>query len=295
MARLLRTTSMRRDVRVIAGLLACITPVLAAGSARAGGVPTRLVVVGAGRSVTIGLPGGEGDALYAGRTASPRGGYLRLFPLFANTPGLPGRFYPAGAVVCFDPPSASCHRAVSAVAARLDAIEGLPLLHRAPTVVVGLRSHGRSAGSNLGIATELALDRPGRPARPPHGRVAIVTATWRGPAAARRPRRIELSSAGVYAAGRLHRLPKAVWNSWGKLLLAPARPAAPPARRPRPGSAHGHGWTAPALVAALVAAVLSAGAIARRRTWGRGRRAAARPPSRDGQPASGRVGSTGEK
>jgi hypothetical protein len=245
---------MRTRIWAIAAVMACGTAAFPPGTAHAGGSPSRLVVIGSGRSSTIRLTGGQGTALYAGRSASPSGGYLRLFPLFADTPGLPGRFYPLAGVVCFDAPHAGCHRAAPTIAARLHMAAGLPLLHQPPTVVVSLRTRGRPVIDNLGFAVELALDRTGRAAEPPRRAVAVLTATWRGPAAASRPRRFDLTQAGVYVGGQLYRLPRAVWDSWGEPLAqtAPSSPAQEPHRVGAPEGARR--WTTGALVAALAAA-----------------------------------------
>jgi hypothetical protein len=254
---------MRARILAIVAVVACGAAVFAAGTAQAGGTPSRLVVIGSGRSSTIRLTVGQGTALYGGRSASPSGGYLRLFPLFSDTPGLPARFYPIAGVVCFDAPHPGCRRAAPTIAARLHNAAGLPLLHQPPTTVVSLRMGGRPVIDNLRFAVELALDRTGRVAEPPRRAVVALTAIWRGPSAASRPRRLDLTQAGVYAGGQLYRLPRAVWDSWGEPLLPAA--ASSPAEAPRRvGASEGaRRWTPAALgAAALVAALVAAGTVA---------------------------------
>lgn len=189
---------------------------------RAGGVPSSVLLIGANGAVRdVTLTVALGDALYAGQPrGSPPGGYLRMFPLFADTPGLDGRYYPTADVVCFEPPHPGCHDARPAVARQLDATsKGLARLHGQPGVIDRLRSGGRNVPGQVRIAVQLALAQTGRVVAEPHGDVVKLSAAWRGTGSSTRPRQMELEPAGVYAVGRLYPLPRVIWTTWGARLI----------------------------------------------------------------------------
>jgi hypothetical protein len=261
-------------VRAIGVLAAGVAAMVATGSAHAGGSPSKVVIAGgAGQSRVVHLTAGEGNALYAGgsRTA-PHGGYLRIFPLFGGMPGLAGRFYPGAGVVCFDAPQASCHEAAPAIRRMLRSAH-LRSLRGRPARVVRLRSGPRSAVDTLATAVEMALDRRGRAAAPPHGAIVNLLATWRGAHAASRPRRLELEPRGIYVSGRLHPLSRTIWTSFGRRLVVP-----PPFRivpwhggtSSSPGSSRWLVAAAIAAVAALATLGTSIAVVTRRKVGGSG-------------------------
>jgi hypothetical protein len=175
----------------------------------------RLVVIGSdGRSVEVHAEERviDGALSHRGELAPARGGYLRLFFVGpGDFPANPARYYPEALCVALDWPryETFCRRVHPATARLLLKSRTLQRFHVRPTVLARIASGGARAPDPLRDPIELALDRIGRPTVRP-GSCAELAGTWRGPAAAMRPRRFWLCPTGVYAAGRLHPLREGV-------------------------------------------------------------------------------------
>jgi hypothetical protein len=193
---------------------------------------TRVVLVGSdGRSVEARAKESTIDALLSrrGRIEQPVGGHLRLFFVGARDfPANPGRYYPETPCVALDWPAyeKSCRRIRPALVRLLRPAQALTRFDVRPTVLSHVqylgRSRPRAVAALLKTPVELALGRVGRAAPRPRGCYPF-TGTWRGPAAADRPRRFLVCRGGVYAGNRLHPLGRGVWN-WLRLNAGPTGP-----------------------------------------------------------------------
>jgi hypothetical protein len=202
-------------------LLLPIVALLAfAASAQAGGAPERIIAVGGnGHWASIPLGQNEGDALDALGPSVPRPstGFVRVYPLIGELPGLPGRFYPSAGTFCWDRPGAlgrpgSCHRTGPKTVRVLRSTSRLSPLH-ATTNVVRMTQCGVDKGlTNVAVGIELAFERGlSRPTRfPVHAFQLEVT--WLGPEANQRPRIVFVTPAGIFARGRTYRAPRGVWE-----------------------------------------------------------------------------------
>ncbi len=206
-------------------LLVLAVPASGVASAHAGPPPNMtLVVVGSdGRSVTIEPePAVLAVLFYAPhsvydvqpRPASPRGGYVRIYPLGSEGfPAIPGRFYPVSGALCFDWNQARTPRSCGRLGRPqrlVGASRRVALFHGLATTLAVLYPGGTE---NLFAALELAFDRyeTARPAPRPAGCLAFH-ATWYGPRAAQRPRQICVSHRGVYARGHLYPAGLSIWR-----------------------------------------------------------------------------------
>lgn len=186
----------------------------------------RIVLISSdGRSVEIGADESVIDKALSERGAVRRirSGYLRLFFVGpGDFPANPGRYYPEQGCVAHDWPTSetSCRRVAPVVVRLLRPAHTLSTFRARPTVLAQITYHGTSPGmlktaAPLKNSVELALDRTGRQAPEPR-RCFAFTGTWRGPAAAARPRRFSLCPNGVHAAHRLYPLRHGVWE-WFQL------------------------------------------------------------------------------
>ena len=194
-------------------LAGCVLALAVPGGATAA-LPTRLVVLGSdGRTAEVRLTREVMPELYSMRPtlARARGPYLLVYPLLpVGVPAQPGRFYPVTRAYCsswrlLDPRGGLCNRLGARLVARLPRLAGFQV---EPTTIAELRQNGvvQRLPRNDGTAFELAFGRTDASRRaffPRHCRV-LYTARWRGPAAARRPRRFCLGALGAYANGRLY-------------------------------------------------------------------------------------------
>lgn len=183
---------------------------LVAASAHAGGAgPQAVVGVGADhRDRQVRLSGAVAGLLYGGKpTATPRTGYIRLYPIFFGMPGLPAKLFPASGALCFDPPGAGCSTLPTRARQALSPLDRLPVRTRPLTTVRALY-HGRTRLRlpNFAIAIELALGRGGhRAARP--AQTTSLTLLWKGPEEAARPRVVRIGrQRGLYSRGKLYPL-----------------------------------------------------------------------------------------
>jgi hypothetical protein len=216
--------------RSVAALGAALVGVLAlalsiSGSAAAKGF-TRVTLVGSdGRWVDVHGSESVIDGLLStrGRAERIRGGYVRLFFVGpGDFPANPGRYYPEPECVALDWPTyeRSCARINPTLVRLLRPVRSLPRFRGRPTILVSIKYHGQFSGMITTAAAltgpvELALDRRGHSAPRPSGCYAF-SGRWRGAAAARRPRRLLLCAAGLYARHRLHPLRRGVWE-WFRL------------------------------------------------------------------------------
>jgi hypothetical protein len=194
--------------RVIA--LAAAATLLLPGAASAKQVTHVLVVGVGGRAVDL----GGGWSLYQQlrpfneSAATPSGSYLLLYPLMERgVPMQPGRYYPAVRVACW---SWSLRREgcveVGQLPASWSQTDALTAFSSEPTTIRALTHAGRpyTVPSNSSVAVELALlQRPAGPA-PRTACAWRLRATWRGPAAAEKPRKLCLRANGLAAGGRLY-------------------------------------------------------------------------------------------
>lgn len=204
-------------------LLLAVLLAVASGVARAGGPFERVIGVGGhGRWGVIELAptGPRSDrSLFRDRprARAPRAGYVRLFPILGGLPGIPGRFYPRGHILClgWHEPAVDCRRLPAEGMRLLSPFARLPLRTALPTVVTAVRHDSglpRYADGNVFAALELALDRRATCcARAPAAAVSLAVA-WRGPTASIRPHRVRLGPRGVYVRRRLYPLPTGVWR-----------------------------------------------------------------------------------
>jgi hypothetical protein len=186
----------------------------------AGGPFARIVGVGADgawAAIKLNQTGPRSDSGLGVRAiAVPSGGYVRIYPLIGGLPGIPGRFYPAAHVLClyWREPVSNCSRLGAAGTNLLAPFAALPLRHGAPTTPVAVRYRSRVlryADGNIFAALELALERPALPRSSTPGNAIALTVTWRGPDAARRPRKLFLTPVGAYTSNRLFPLQRGPW------------------------------------------------------------------------------------
>jgi len=190
-----------------------------APAAQGGGSPERMIVVGRDGSWTSVSLRSDPDGLYAGGPVvpRPRAGFVRIYPLFGELPGVPGGFYPSAAALCGDAPNrlgraGRCYRlSRRALALLRPAGRVQPLRHM--TTLVRLTQCGADTRlPNLAFGIELALQRglSRRSSLPSRG--FQLEAIWKGPGAASRPRIVFVTPRGIYARGRLYPAPAGVWN-----------------------------------------------------------------------------------
>jgi hypothetical protein len=211
---------MRKLLTAVALLIVAAVAVADAG---AKGVATLVVVGSNGRSIRIEPePAVLAVMLYhpgsiynhRPQPATPRGGYVKLYPLGAGGfPAIPGRFYPATRALCFGWNQAAAPRPCGrhGLPRRLlAASQRFALFRGRPTTLSSLRPGGTV---NLAAALELAFDRY-RASRsaPRPARCLPFVAGWDGPQAAWRPSQICIAPRGVYAGGRLYPAGPAVWR-----------------------------------------------------------------------------------
>jgi hypothetical protein len=195
------------------------------GSAAAKGF-TRAVLIGAnGRWVEVSARESVIDGLISSRGSVERigGSYVRLFFVGpGDFPASPARYYPKAGCVALDWPryETTCRRINTRLVRLLRAAAALARFRVRPTVLATITYHGRLSGAistaaALKTPLELALDRTGRVTSPPH-HCYLFSGRWRGPEAGRRPPRLLLCAAGVYANHRLYPLRNGVW-AWFRL------------------------------------------------------------------------------
>jgi hypothetical protein len=191
---------------------------------------TRVVLVASdGRSLEVRASESAIDGLLSrrGSVVPLRGGYLRLFFVGpGDFPANPARYYPDQRCVALDWPTyeTSCGRITASLVSLLGRARTLSRFRTRPTVLARVTYLGSFPGllktaAALKSPVELALDRTGRPAAQP-SRCYPFTGSWRGPAAAIRPRRFLLCAEGVYADHRLHPLGRGVLE-WFQLNVGP--------------------------------------------------------------------------
>jgi hypothetical protein len=198
-------------------LRACPGGAVACG---AGGASEQIVAVGAnGQTELLALrqTGPRSESALAGTPVPvPTTRYIRIYPFIGQLPAIPGRFYPHEGVLClyWHEPASNCVRLTGAGLRLLAPLTSLKPKKEPPTVPVrvSVRSHVlRYADGNIFAALELAAEERSARRRTAPADGIKLTVSWRGPAAAKRARRLILSPHGVYARGRLAPLPRGVW------------------------------------------------------------------------------------
>jgi hypothetical protein len=163
----------------------------------------------------------------ASKPQRAKGGYVRLYFVGPGEfPANRARYYPGQRCIALDWPT--YERSCMAVNPKLTALfrkaHRLPRFTARPTILSRLRSTSPTGASSAlaGItgSVELALLRTGVARSEPAGCYAL-TGTWKGPAAADRPKRLSLCRTGVYAEGHLHPLSRVVWE-WFRRNVGPA-------------------------------------------------------------------------
>ena len=200
-----------------------LLPLIAAAPAEAKDIESLVVVGSDGRSLTIrperavlGVMLYHPASVYnvRPRPATPRGGYLRIYPLGdGGMPAIPGRFYPATRALCFGWNQAveplRCGR-LAPPQKLLAATRRLTAFHGPPTFLALLDPGGTA---NLFAALELAFDRYALARRSERPAPCLrFTATWRGSRSRHRPAGLCVSRRGVYAGGRLYPTGRGVWR-----------------------------------------------------------------------------------
>jgi hypothetical protein len=201
--------------------LALILP----GSSAAKGFIGAVLVGSNGRSVEIHAKESVIDGLLSTRGALERirGGYVRLFFVGpGDFPASPARYYPQPECVALDWPTyeGRCAGINPTLVRLLREARGLARFDVRPTLLGDVYYRGKLRGAITTAAAlrdpiELAFDRIGRRAALPN-RCYAFSGRWRGPAAAKRPRRFLLCAAGVYTDHRLYPLGRGVWE-WFRL------------------------------------------------------------------------------
>jgi hypothetical protein len=210
-------------MKLLGTLALLVVTAIAPSDASAKGVATLVVVGSGGRSVRIQPEQAvlavmlyHPASVYNRRPepATPRGGYVKLYPLGARGfPAIPGRFYPSTRALCFSWSQAlapeSCGR-LGSPRLLLATSRRLALFHGRPTTLIRLRP---GSTVNPSAALQLAFDRyrASHSARRPPLCLPFV-ATWNGPQAAQRPTRFCVSRGGAYAQGRLYPAGPAIWR-----------------------------------------------------------------------------------
>jgi hypothetical protein len=209
----------------------------------------RAVLVGSDGS-WVRIAGSAVDFEYLARdpASKPRrtkGGYVRLYFVGpGDFPANRARYYPGQRCIALDWPSyeSSCVAVNPDLTSLFRRSHRLARFTERPTILARLR-YTSSSGASPGLAgltgsVELALLRTGVARSAPAG-CYTLTGTWKGPAAADRPRRLLLCRTGVHADGRLHPLNRSVWE-WFRRNVGPpeAAPQPPIAEQPTPCTAH---------------------------------------------------------
>jgi hypothetical protein len=204
--------------RCLLALVGCA--LVLAGTARAGGAFEQIVAVGGDgqtRLLALRQTGPRSESALAGAPVPvPTTGYIRVYPFIGQLPAIPGRFYPHEGVLClyWHEPASNCVRLTAAGLRLLAPLTSLEAKTEPPTVPVRVRIGSRVlryADGNIFAALELAAEeRSARHLSAPADGVELIV-SWRGPAAAKRARRLILSPRGVYARGRFAPLPRGVW------------------------------------------------------------------------------------
>jgi hypothetical protein len=146
--------------------------------------------------------------------SEPAGGYVLLYPFMHALPMRPGRYFPEQRIACFSwarDALGECGRVTDDAAVQLrTAVTGLPRFGFGSAILTRFVLNGseRPITSNGAVALEFAFNvwQLAKPARKPKICTA-VRATWSGPASASRPTRFCAAANGIWAAGRLYRMP----------------------------------------------------------------------------------------
>ena len=169
----------------------------------------------------------------ASKPRRPKGGYVRLYFVGpGDFPANRARYYPGQRCIALDWPTyeRSCIAVNPKVIALFRKSHRLPRFTGRPTILSRLR-YTSSSGASPALAgftgsVELAILRTGVASSEPTGCYAL-TGTWKGPAAADRPKLLSLCRNGVYADGLLHPLSRVIWE-WFR------RNVGPPDTAPKP-------------------------------------------------------------
>lgn len=198
---------------------------------------TRAVLVGSdGASVRVAGSAREFTDLARKPASKPtraQGGYVRLYFVGpGDFPANRARYYPGKRCIALDWPTyeRSCRALNPRLVQRFGQSHRFARFNVQPTVLSRLRypSSGRaSPGPGLAASVELALLRKGLP-KPAASGCYEFAATWVGPAADERPRRLSLCRNGAYADGHLHSLSRVVWEWFSRNFGPPAPPPEPP-------------------------------------------------------------------
>jgi hypothetical protein len=197
----------------------------------------RAVLVGAdGAWVRVAGSTVDFDNLARDPASKPRrttGSYVRLYFVGpGDFPANRARYYPGQRCIALDWPT--YQRSCVAVNLKLTSLfrrsHRLARFTERPTVLARLR-YTSSRGSSPELAgltgsVELAVLRAGVARSAPAGCYALA-GTWKGPAAADRPKELSLCGNGVYAGGRLHPLNRGVWE-WFRRNVGPPETAPEP-------------------------------------------------------------------
>ena len=207
----------RLSIMMILGTVALVS----VPGALAGGSFERIVSVGANGSwtaINLNQTGPRSETVIDGgrAVAVPSSGYVRVYPFIGGLPAIPGRLYPAAHVLClyWHEPASNCSRLDPAGTRLLAPLAGLPLRRQAPTTPIAVRYRSRLlryADGNIFAALELALERHPQARSSMPGNAVALTVSWRGPAAASRPRRLFFTPIGVYTPTRLFPLQRGPW------------------------------------------------------------------------------------
>lgn len=162
-----------------------------------------------------------------------KGGYVRLY--FAGPGEFPAnraRYYPGQRCIALDWPTyeRSCIAVSPKLIVPFHKAYRLARFNARPTILSRLR-YTSSSGASPALAgltgsIELAILRKGVVSLEP-GDCYQLTGTWKGPAAAERPKRFSLCIKGVYADSRLHPLSRVVWE-WFRRNVGPPDTAPEP-------------------------------------------------------------------
>jgi hypothetical protein len=168
----------------------------------------------------------------ASRPRRANGGYVRLYFVGpGDFPANRARYYPGQRCIALDWPTyeRSCRALNPRLVREFGQSHRLARFAGRPTVLSRLR-YLTSSGASPGLAgltgsVELAVIRRGAASSAVAGCYDFA-ATWDGPAAKQRPRRLSVCRNGVLADDRLHPLSRSVWE-WLRRNVGPPDPPEP--------------------------------------------------------------------
>jgi hypothetical protein len=179
-----------------------------------------MIVVGReGSWTSVSLRTDPNGELYAGgaAVAQPRAGFVRVYPLFGELPGAPGRFYPSASALCWDAPNrlgrtGPCYRLSRRGVSLFRPVRGVRPVREMATVVRLTVCGVDTRLPNLAVGIELALQRGLSRRSTFPARAFQLEAIWEGRHAAKRPRIVFVTPRGIYARGRLYPAPAGGWD-----------------------------------------------------------------------------------